>query len=68
MQKLTLEYIWYECVWRAYNTQFSCAYDKKFVAVPMIRIYPTTLILPSRSIYTPKSILAISIPRVFIFI
>ncbi len=70
MQKWTLAYIytyiWYELVWRAYKTQFSRAYDTKFVGmhmicsfrVHMIRIYPTTLILPIASIYKPKSIFA----------
>ncbi len=53
-QKWTLAYKWYARVLRAYNMQFSRAYDTKFVdmhtirccRVHMIRIYPTTLILP----------------------
>ncbi len=53
-EKWTLAFICYAHFWRAYNTQFSHAYDKKFVGVHMIRsfrvhmirIYTTTLTLP----------------------
>ncbi len=53
-QKWTLAFICYAHFWRAYNMQFSRAYDTKFVGVHMIcsfrvhmiRIYTTTLTLP----------------------
>ncbi len=68
MKKGTLAYVWYERVWRAYNTQFSRAYDMKFVAVHMICIYPTTLILPIALHTHAKANFFVSIPHVFIFI
>ncbi len=45
-QKWTLAFICYAHFWHAYNTQFSRAYDTKFVGVHMIcsfRVYDTHL-------------------------